>query len=357
MKIAICLGTRPEIIKLAPVIKELDLRRVDYLIIHTNQHYDYQMDQIFFKELGLRIPDFNINAAANSHSLMLAKMLPEIEKILLNEKVDSILVQGDTNSTLAGALAASKIGVKIIHLEAGARSFDKSMPEEINRILVDSITDIFLTATETDKKNLVKEGVAPDKIEVVGSTILESAALAEERISESRLEGFKITPKKYALVTIHRASNVDTQENLQQVMEQLEFAQREYYQGKKFIWPMHPRTKSKISEYNLQLPGFIQVIEPVGYLDLIALTKYALIVFTDSGGVQEEAFSLKVPCVTLRDITEWVYTVEKKGNFTVGYHKKKMKLALNFFKDQTPDWTSPYAKGIAQRVVDLILKT
>lgn len=357
MKTAICLGTRPEIIKLAPVISELDSRGIEYVIIHTNQHYDYQMDQIFFKELGLKIPDFNLKAAASSHSLMLAKMLPEIEKILQGEKIDIILVQGDTNSTLAGALAASKIGVKIVHLEAGARSFDKTMPEEINRIVVDSISELFLTATETDKNNLLKEGVAENKIEVVGSTVFESASLAEKRISEKRLENFEINPKEYALVTIHRASNVDTKENLEQVISQLEFAHKEYHQAKKFIWPMHPRTKSKIEEYNLKLPDFIQVIDSVGYLDLIALTKFALIVFTDSGGVQEEAFSLKVPCVTLRDITEWVYTVEKKGNFTVGYDKKKMELALNFFKNQTPDWKSPYEAGIAKKVVDRILKS
>jgi UDP-N-acetylglucosamine 2-epimerase (non-hydrolysing) len=362
MKLSIILGTRPEIIKLSPIIRELEKKDLDWNLIHTNQHYSENMDRIFFQELNLPNPKYNLNIGSGTHGEQTGKMLIEIEKVLLKEKPDVAIVQGDTNTVLAGALAASKLKIKIAHVEAGLRSYDKNMPEEINRVLTDHISDYLFAPTEKAKNNLLKESIEEDKIFVVGNTIVD-ATLQNLKIAEKRgdiKEFFKnITNEEdYFLLTLHRAENVDNKERLKNIIDAITKITEIY--DKYIIFPIHPRTEKRLKEFNLfeklKDNKKIKIIEPIGYLEFLILEKNAKLILTDSGGVQEEACILKVPCVTLRDNTERPETLEVGSNILVGDDKNKIINAVELMLNKKRDWENPFGDGKSGgRIVEILI--
>ena len=321
-KIVSIVGARPQFIKLAPLSKALREEGLNEIIVHTGQHYDDNMSDIFFEELNIPEPDYNLGIGSGSHGEQTGKMLIAIEEVLLKEKPDLVIVYGDTNSTLAGALASSKLHIKLAHVEAGLRSFNKNMPEEINRIVADHLSDILFCPTETAIRNLEKEGITKG-VYLVGD-IMFDALMHFSKLSGEKskiLEDLKLRPKEYYLLTIHRAENTDSFDRLKNIL--LAIAQFKT----KVVFPIHPRTKNRIIEFGLEnyvKNDNILLIDPVGYLDMISLEKDALAIFTDSGGVQKEAFWLRVPCITLRDETEWIETVNYGWNRLVGADIEKI---------------------------------
>jgi UDP-GlcNAc3NAcA epimerase len=326
VKILTVIGARPQFIKAAPVSKVLREKN-DEKIIHTGQHYDENMSKIFFDELEIPRPDYNLNIGSGNHGYQTGMMLMKIEEILLDEKPDAVMVYGDTNSTLAGALSASKLLIPVIHIEAGLRSFNMAMPEEQNRILTDHISKLLFCPTETAVGNLKNEGISKGVYDV-GDVMLDATMQFKEKASKSSkiLEKLGIEGMDYILATIHRAENTNSPTKLKNIIESLGKS------GLYIILPLHPRTRKYIKMYGIKIPGNINMIEPVGYLDMIQLEANSQKVVTDSGGVQKEAFFLKKPCITLREETEWVETVENGWNILVGSHEKSIIDALLNFK-------------------------
>lgn len=328
MKIASVVGARPNFVKLAPVSRELR-KRFDEVIIHTGQHYNYEMDKVFFDDMGIPAPNYHLGVGSGNHGYQTGEMLRKIEEILLDERPDAVLVFGDTNSTLAGALAATKLHIKVAHIEAGLRSYNRRMPEEINRVLVDHCSDLLLCPTRTAVENLLKEGVTQG-VCLTGDVMVDAqrdcALIAEKR---SRvLEELGLKTKKYYLTTIHRAENTDDPQRLKNIVEALE-------EIGDVVFPCHPRSEKYLKQLSiwegLVARSRVTIIKPVGYLDMIMLEKNARKILTDSGGVQKEAYLLGVPCITLRDETEWVETVEDGWNVIAGADRKKIvDLARNF---------------------------
>ncbi|MCX7698328.1 MAG: UDP-N-acetylglucosamine 2-epimerase (non-hydrolyzing) [Candidatus Goldbacteria bacterium] len=354
MKIAIILGTRPEIIKLSPIIRHLKNNKGNFFIIHTNQHYSYEMDKIFLNELNL--PKSNYNLKLNNtknHGEMVGKMMIEIEKILIQEKPDLVIVQGDTNTTLAGALTGSKLGIKIAHIEAGLRSYDRSMPEEINRVITDHLSDFLFCPTKNQKKILINEGIDKNKIFVVGNTIVdaifENIKIAEK--NKKLVEKYKNT--KYFLLTLHRPSNVDNKERLEKIIKILE--KLVYIYKIPIIFPIHPRTKINLKKFNINIDKKkIKIINPLGYLEMLLTEKYAQIILTDSGGLQEEACILKVPCLTLRYNTERPETIKVGANILVGNEEKKLLEGIKAMLNKKRNWKNPYGEKVYQKVLFFI---
>lgn len=345
-------GARPQFIKLAPLSKELRKLGFNEVIVHTGQHYDENMSDLFFKELEIPEPDYNLGIGSGSHGNQTGRMLIAIEEVLSKEKPDLVIVYGDTNSTLAGALCASKLHIKLAHVEAGLRSFNKDMPEEVNRIVADHLSDILFCPTETAVENLKREGITEGTY-LVGD-IMFDALMYFSKISEAKskiLERLNLKPKEYYLATIHRAENTDNYERLKSILEAL--AELDLL----VVFPIHPRTQNRIKDYNLEylLKEFF-VIEPVGYLDMLQLEKHAKAILTDSGGVQKEAFWLRVPCITLRDETEWVETVRYGWNRLVGADKDKiLRSVLNItfgeYIDLNKEYSAPKICKVLEEVV------
>ena len=327
MKIISIVGARPNFVKLAPVSKELR-SEFEEVIVHTGQHYDYEMNKVFFDEMGIPEPGYHLNVGSGSHGEQTGEMLKRTESVLMKEKPDLVLVYGDTNSTLAGALAASKLHIKIGHIEAGLRSFDKRMPEEINRVLTDHCSDLLFCPTETALKNLEKEGIK-NGIYLTGDVMVD--ALRENiKIAEKKsksLNELDLKSREYYLSTIHRAENTDDFNKLKSIMDA-------FCEIENLVFPCHPRTEKCLKRFGLwgELVEKIKVIKPVGYLDMLMLEKNADKVLTDSGGVQKEAYILKVPCITLRETTEWVETVEDGWNVLVGVDKERIGKMVNEFE-------------------------
>lgn len=314
MKILTIIGARPQFIKAATVSRAISKQnKITELIVHTGQHFDANMSEVFFEEMGIPEPDYHLGIGGGNHGNQTGQMLIAIEEVLIKEKPDWVLVYGDTNSTLAGALAASKLHIPIAHVEAGLRSFNKKMPEEINRILTDSVSDILFTPTITANKNLIKEGFDIEKIKQVGD-VMYDAALFYSDFAETKsniLNRHELSSKGFILCTIHRAENTDDQKRLHAIFQNLEKVAKKHI----ILLPLHPRTKDSLIKINFNIPeSKIKFIDPVGYIDMVMLEKHSKLIITDSGGVQKEAYFHKVPCITLRDETEWVELVDHGYN-------------------------------------------
>lgn len=329
MKIVSIVGARPQFIKASAMFKEIRKNYEDVLV-HTGQHYDYGMSKVFFDQLGIPEPNYNLGVGSGNQGEQTGKMLTKIEEVLLNEKPDFVLVYGDTNSTIAGALASVKLHIPVGHVEAGLRSFDKKMPEEINRILTDHASDFLFAPTKTAIYNLKQESITKGVYltgDVMYDTLLHNLKIAEE---SKILEKFDIVSKGYILTTIHRQSNTDNAESLSEIIETLSVI------DEKVIFPIHPRTVKFIHNHGLKekIGKNIVLTKPVGYFDFIWLEKNAKKILTDSGGMQKEAYMLKVPCITLRENTEWVETIEDGWNVLVGSNKEKILNELREFEPQ-----------------------
>ena len=325
MKILTVVGARPQFIKAAPLSKELRKNNIEK-IIHTGQHYDENMSNIFFEEMNIPRPDYNLNVGSGNHGYQTGKMLIAIEEIIVEEKPDIVLVYGDTNSTLAGALAASKLLVKVAHVEAGLRSFNMAMPEEQNRILTDHLSNFLFTPTQTAVKNLNNEGIK-NNVYNVGDVMYDAILHFTEvaRNTSTIINTIGLKENEYVLATIHRAENTNDINRLGNIINAFNLS------GETIIMPLHPRTRKYIESYNLKLSSNITIIEPIGYLDMVMLEMHSKKIVTDSGGVQKEAFFLSKPCITLRDETEWIETVENGWNVLAGADTEKIvKLIANF---------------------------
>ena len=355
MKIVTIVGARPQFIKAAPVSRALKQAGHQEVIVHTGQHYDHLMSQVFFDELGIPPADVNLQVGSGSHGEQTGKMLALIEEILLKERPDRTLVYGDTNSTLAGALAACKLRIPIAHVEAGLRSFNREMPEEHNRILTDHCSDILFCPTQTAVTHLAKEGITQG-VYLVGDTmydaVLQFSQVADER--STLLKQLELTPGKYLLATIHRPYNTDEIKPLSSIITSLAMAEEPV------VFPVHPRTQQKINQ-NSFLTGIVEkaahlrIIPPIGYLDMLALERNARLILTDSGGIQKEAFFLKVPCITLRPETEWVETVTLGCNVLVGSDSQAIAEAIrtHHWPDTPP--ASVFGEGSAGKLIATIL--
>ena len=320
LKVINIVGARPNFMKIAPIVREMKRRSAEFLslIVHTGQHYDEAMSDSFFRDLGIPKPDFHLEIGSASHAFQTAKIMMAFEPIVLAEKPDWVLVVGDVNSTIACAIVCAKLGVKIAHVEAGLRSRDRSMPEEINRILTDSISDLLLTTSEDADENLKQEGVPADKIKFVGNVMIDSLFYNLEKSKDSTVrEDLNLTEKDYAVLTLHRPSNVDEKEVFSGLLEAL----LEISEKLPVIFPVHPRTKANIEKFGFAeqvANSNIKLIEPLGYIDFMSLYNGAKLVLTDSGGLQEETTALGIPCLTLRENTERPITIELGTNQLVG---------------------------------------
>lgn len=354
MKIAIILGTRPEIIKMSPIIRQCESRGIDYYILHTGQHYSYDMDKVFFKELKLPQAKYNLDIGSGKHGEQTGKMLIGIEETLVEDTPDIILVQGDTNTVLAGSLAASKLQIKIGHVEAGLRSFDRTMPEEVNRIVADHMSDYLFAPTEISRKNLLNEGISCDRIFVTGNTVVD-AAYQNLKISKagfSILNKLGLEEKKYFVATTHRAENVDNKNRLGSILEGFSQICREF--NFPIIFPAHPRTVKMIEKFYFEVPEGVKLIDPLGYLEFLQLEGGARLILTDSGGVQEEACILKVPCVTLRENTERPETLDVGANLLAGTGGNIIKCTRKMIGSRK-EWTNPYGNGNAAETIIKLL--
>lgn len=349
MKICFILGTRPEIIKLSPVIRECVNLKIDHFIIHSNQHYSPNMDEIFFKELELEPPKYNLNVGSGLHGEMTGKILTGVEKILIEENPDWVLVQGDTNTVIAGALAASKLHIKVGHVEAGLRSYDNDMPEEINRIVTDHVSDALFCPTQKQANILLGEGINKSKIIVTGNTIVDAVFQNLKLIiKHSELDHYQ--KEKYFLLTSHRPSNVDSKENLTELLKAITDVSIKY--NFPVYFPIHPRTKKQIETFNIIIDSkYIKLMEPVGYLEMLAMEKNAQLIFTDSGGIQEEACILQTPSLTLRENTERPETVEVGASILVGHNYQKILLAADKMLSVSRNWPNPFGSGNSSTLI------
>lgn len=313
MRLVSIVGARPQFVKLAPVSRMLRQQHEE-LIIHTGQHYDYRMSSLFFEELALPEPDYHLHVGSGPHGKQTALMLDAIEQVLLETRPDWVVVFGDTNSTLAGALAAAKLHIPIAHVEAGLRSYNRTMPEEINRVVTDHLSQRLFCPTETASKHLKQEGMTAG-VEMVGDVMYDILLQMQPKLAsnaQALLPALRVQPQQFVLATVHRASNTDDAEAMRQIAQALNQLDMPV------IFPIHPRTQARMAGYDIAWREHIHFIEPVGYLDMLTLENNARCVITDSGGVQKEAFFLGTPCVTLRKETEWPETVELGWNVLVG---------------------------------------
>jgi len=357
MKIGLILGTRPEIIKLCPVIRELERRKADYFVIHTNQHYSHELDKLFFDELRLPQPKYNLNCGYESYRKHVGFITKRAIPILKEEHPDNMIILADTTSAFAGALASAKANLIISHLEAGLRSHDTRMLEETNRIGTGHLSDYHFTPTEKSKQNLVEEGVEESRIYVVGNTIVDSV-YQNIKLADESLDMFSklnVEKQKYFLLTAHRAENTDDKERLNNILKSLELIYNKYKLP--IIYPMHPRTKKMINEFNLKVPFGIKVLEPISFLEFLQLEANTKVMITDSGGIQEETCILKVPCVTIRDNTERPETLEVGSNLLAGVDPETVLKCVDKMFDKERNWNNPYGNGdTAIKTLDIINK-
>jgi UDP-N-acetylglucosamine 2-epimerase (non-hydrolysing) len=360
VKIVNVVGARPNFMKIAPVIEEMRRRsdRIRPLLVHTGQHYDEAMNDSFFEDLGIPRPDINLGVGSDSHAAQTARIMIEFERVLQQHRPDWVVVVGDVNSTLAATLVASKMTVRVAHVEAGLRSRDRTMPEEVNRLVTDALADLLLTPSRDANDNLLREGIAAEKIRFVGNVMIDTLYINLDRARASQaLERFGLEPGRYAVMTLHRPSNVDDRATLSRIFDALETIQRHL----PLVFPVHPRTRARIEEFGLngivmKQPNLI-LTEPMGYLDFLKLFSNSRLVLTDSGGIQEETTALGIPCLTLRQNTERPITVTEGTNRLVGNDPRVIEREARTALDQpakprrVPELWDGHAAG---RVVDAI---
>ena len=357
MKIFIILGTRPEIIKMSPVIRECIKKKLNFSILHTNQHYSENLDKVFFKELNLPQPKYNLNVGSGTHAEQTAKILVGVEKILLKEKADIVLVEGDTNTVLASALAAAKLHIRVGHIEAGLRSYYREMPEEINRILTDHCSDLLFAPTKKARDILLNEGISKKNIFVTGNTVVD-AVFQNLKLAEKKskiLEKLHLSKRGYFLMTAHRAENVDNKDRLESILKGVEMVSKRF--SLSVIYPIHPRTRKMLKNFKLAIPKSINLIEPLGYLDFLKLENNARLILTDSGGMQEESCIMKVPCVTLRDNTERPESTEVGGNLLSGANSLKILKCVSKMLNKNRKWKNLFGFGkAAEKIIKIVQK-
>ena len=362
MRILNIVGARPNLVKIAPLLREMRRHpEIEPILVHTGQHYDEKLSDVFFRQMGIPEPDVNLEVGSGSHAWQTAEILRKIEPILIERKPDCVLVVGDVNSTVAASLAAAKLGIPVVHVEAGLRSFDRTMPEEINRIVTDALSDYLFVTEEDAIENLIREGKHRERIYLVGNVMIDAlkqflpvaqkSKIAEE-LGLASANGAQSQP--YALLTLHRPSNVDSPETLAALLEAI----AEIANKIPVIFPVHPRTKERLSAAEKSLEG-IRFVPPLGYLDFLSLMSRARLVLTDSGGIQEETTALGVPCLTLRENTERPVTVTEGTNELVGQDPKKIVAAANkILKGETKKGQIPrYWDGKAsERIIEILLR-
>ncbi len=319
-------GARPNFMKVAPVMNALRTREhIVQTLVHTGQHYDANMSDVFFEQLGIPAPDVNLAVGSGTHARQTAEIMTRFEPVLLERKPDLVLVYGDVNSTVAAALVCAKLGVRVGHVEAGLRSFDRTMPEEINRLVTDQLADLLFTPSEDADVNLKKEGIAAEKIFRVGNVMIDSVVKLLPAARRQSLNGFRLPQsQRYALVTLHRPANVDDGAILKRILQSLLEVSRDL----SVVFPAHPRTRKRIDDFGLQA-GQLQVLAPVSYVEFLGLQSRATVVITDSGGIQEETTYLGIPCLTLRENTERPITISRGTNVLVGRDPDKLRVELS----------------------------
>ncbi|MBA3315004.1 MAG: UDP-N-acetylglucosamine 2-epimerase (non-hydrolyzing) [Planctomycetaceae bacterium] len=357
MKLVVVCGARPNFMKIAPIMWAIQKRAdMSAVLVHTGQHYDRKMSELFFEELRIPAPDVNLGVGSGSHAAQTADVMKKIEPILIEERPDATLVVGDVNSTVACALTSVKLGIPVAHVEAGLRSGDRSMPEEINRIVTDAISEWLFVSERSGLENLRREGIPDHRVHFVGNTMIDTLLSCRDQSDRSTiLAELAVAPKKYAVLTLHRPSNVDDAEALGRLLVALRRIQEEV----PVIFPVHPRTRAKLAEReDAKLPG-LRLIDPLGYLDFMKLVSDAALVLTDSGGIQEETTVLGVPCLTLRDNTERPATVSEGTNVLVGRDPDRIfDAAMDSLRGPRPAGRVPelWDGGAAARVVEVVSK-
>lgn len=355
MKLSIIVGTRPEIIKMSPIIRECSRLNLEYVLLHTGQHYSYAMDRVFFEQLELPQPQYNLNVGSGSHAEQTGKILIGVEQVLQKENPDVVLVEGDTNTVLASALAAAKLHIKIGHVEAGLRSYDKTMPEEINRVLTDHCSDLLFAPTKQAEEILREEGIPQNQIYVTGNTIVDAVShnlrLAEKH--DHVLDDLGLRKQEYFLVTMHRQENVDDHERFQSILKGLNDLNKKY--DLPVIYPVHPRSSKKIEEFGLDSSGVV-LVEPMDFFDFLNLEQHARVVLTDSGGVQEETCVLGTPCVTLRSNTERPETLAVGSNLLAGTYPENIVNCTSLMYTKKPSWENPFGDGTSAKKIIQILR-
>lgn len=351
MKVLTVIGARPQFIKAAALSRVFEgTAGIQEVLVHTGQHYDSNMSDIFFEEMGIPKPSYHLGIGSGTHGKMTGRQLERIEEVLLEEKPDVVLVYGDTNSTLAGALAAAKLHIPVTHVEAGLRSFNRDMPEEINRILTDHVSDMLFAPTEVALRNLKNEGIRGEKIHVVGDVMYDAALYYRDLGRQPAwFDSLRLERGSYVLCTVHRASNTDDPETLSSIFEGLHGG------GGPVVMPLHPRTKSKIKDYDITVPKNVHIVAPVGFLEMVWLEANSERIATDSGGVQKEAFFHGKFCVTLREETEWVELVESGYNVLVGSDSQKISKALSQAVSSRNSLPDIYGDGnAAKKICEII---
>ncbi len=352
MRIMSVVGARPQFVKAAPVCRALRERHEE-LLVHSGQHYDYAMSDVFFEQLGVPTPDFTLGVGSGPHGRMTGAMLGMLEQLFIEEQPDAVLVYGDTNTTLAGGLAAAKLGIPVVHVEAGLRSFNRAMPEEINRVVVDHLSELLLCPTQVAADNLAAEGIR-DGVRIVGDVMIDTARFfAEHGDAAAVLAEYGVAPGQYYLATVHRASNTDDRDALASLVKGLAGVDAPV------LWAVHPRTRSRLAEFGLEdavaRATNVRVLDPVPYIETVALLRSARALLTDSGGMQKEAYFFGVPCVTLRDETEWVETVDLGWNTLVGTDPERIVRAASAAArpaDRPPVYGEGRAADTIARVIE-----
>jgi UDP-GlcNAc3NAcA epimerase len=352
-KILTVLGARPQFIKASVVSHAFrQSSQLQELLVHTGQHFDANMSDVFFDELGMSKPNYYLDIHGGAHGAMTGRMLERLEQVMLAERPDAVLVYGDTNSTLAGALAAAKLHIPVAHIEAGLRSFNMAAPEEVNRILTDRVSRWLFTPTQTAAQHLQREGFSLEQIHTVGDVMYDVALHHGQRVQSGTglMARLGLEPKGYVLATVHRAGNTDHPERLAAVVEALTATARQL----PVVWPLHPRTRAMLQKIGKleSLAAQVQLIDPVGYLDMVQLEKFAALIATDSGGVQKEAFFYRVPCVTLRDETEWVELVDSGWNrLAPPVDAQSISQIINVALGSQGNPVAPYGSGCAAQAI------